>query len=179
MELGLLIIRVVVGVSLAAYGAQKLFGLFGGHGISGTGGFFESLGFHPGKLFATLAGLGETGGGLALALGLFTSFAAAAIVATMLVAIVGVHLDNGFFATNNGYNFPLVLAAAAAGLAFTGPGNLSVDAITGVSIAGTTWGLIALGLGVLGALPPLLVRSAAARRRANAHGVVVANEAQS
>ena len=78
METGLLIIRVVVGLSLVAHGAQKLFGAFGGHGIAGTAGFFESLGMRPGKLFATLAGLGETGGGLGLALGLLTPFSAAA-----------------------------------------------------------------------------------------------------
>jgi putative oxidoreductase len=162
MQIGLLIIRVVVGLSLAAYGGQKLFGLFGGHGIAGTGKLMESVGFRPGKLFATVAGLGEASGGIAFAIGLFTPLAAAVIVATMLVAIVAVHLENGFFATNDGYNFELIIAAVATALAFTGPGAVSVDAVAGVSFAGVTWGLIALGLGVLGAVPPLLLRSAAA-----------------
>jgi len=142
----------------------KLFGAFGGHGIAGTAGFFESLGMRPGKLFATLAGLGETGGGLGLALGLLTPFAAAAIIATMLVAIVKVHLEKGFFVQNGGYEYPLVLGAVAAGLAFTGPGNFSLDAIAGLSFAGTKWGLIALALGVLGALPPLAMRPANSSR---------------
>jgi len=164
METGLLIIRVVVGLSLLAHGAQKLFGAFGGHGIAGTAGFFESLGMRPGKLFATLAGLGETGGGLGLALGLLTPFSAAAIIATMLVAIVKVHLEKGFFVQNGGYEYPLVLGAVAAGLAFTGPGNFSLDAIAGLPLAGTKWGLIALALGVLGALPPLAARPANSSR---------------
>jgi putative oxidoreductase len=166
METGLLIIRVVVGLTLVAHGAQKLFGAFGGYGIAGTGGFFESIGMRPGKLFATLAGLGETGGGLGLALGLFTPFAAAAIIATMIVAILKVHLQKGFFAQNGGYEYPLVLGAVAAGLAFTGPGNFSLDAIAGLPFAGVKWGLIALGLGVLGALPPLVVRPAPSSRPA-------------
>lgn len=166
METGLLIIRVVVGLSLAAHGAQKLFGAFGGYGIAGTGGFFESLGLRPGKLFATIAGLGETGGGLGLALGLLTPFAAAAIVATMLVAIVKVHFEKGFFGQNGGYEYPLVLGAVAVGLAFTGPGSFSLDAVFGLPFAGVKWGLVALGLGVLAALPPLAARSPGAREDA-------------
>src|SRR5215510_4540749 len=110
MEFGLLLIRLVVGLTLAAHGAQKLFGLFGGYGIAGTGGFFESLGFRPGKLMAVVAGFGEAGGGLGIALGLLTPFAAALIIAVMLVAIVSVHLSKGFFNSNGGYEFPLVNA---------------------------------------------------------------------
>ena len=166
METGLLIIRVVVGLSLFAHGAQKLFGAFGGPGIAGTGGFFESLGLRPGKLFATLAGLAETGGGLGLALGLLTPFSAAGILATMLVAIVKVHIEKGFFVQNGGYEYPLVLAAVAAGLAFAGPGSISLDALAGLPFAGVKWGLIALGLGVLGALPALAARPAESSRRA-------------
>lgn len=166
MELGLLIIRAVIGLTLAAHGAQKLFGWFGGPGLAGTGGFFESLGFRPGKLFATVSGLGEAGGGLALALGLLTPFAAAVIIGSMLVAIASVHLDKGFFVTGGGYEYNLILLAAAAALAFTGPGHLSLDAVAGLSLAGVKWGLIALGLGVLGALPPLAKRWAVLHERA-------------
>jgi putative oxidoreductase len=166
METGLFIIRVVVGVTLAAHGAQKLFGAFGGPGLARVGGFFESLGFRPGRLLATIAGLGEMGGGLALGLGLLTPLAASVIIATMLVAIVGVHLDKGFFGQNGGYEFPLLLAAVAAGLAFSGPGSLSVDELAGLPLAGAKWGLIALALGVSGALPPLVLRSLAAHRSA-------------
>ena len=160
MEFGLLIIRLVVGLTLAAHGAQKLFGMFGGYGIAGTGGFFESIGFRPGKVIATMAG------GLALALGLLTPFAAAAIVAAMIVAIWGVHLEKGFFLENDGYESPLVIGAVAAAVAFTGPGQLSLDQMLGLSLAGAKWGLIALSLGVLGALPPLLVQAASTHQSA-------------
>jgi len=163
METGLLILRAVIGLTLAAHGAQKLFGAFGGHGLAGTAGFFESIGFRPGKLLAALAGLGETGGGLLLALGLLTPLAAGIIVATMLVAIVGVHLDKGFFGQTGGYEYPLVLGAAAAALAFTGPGSLSLDALFGLPLAGVRWGLAALAIGVAGAVPPLAARSVAQR----------------
>ena len=165
MEFGLLLIRVALGLTLAAHGAQKLFGVFGGHGITGTGGFFESLGFRPGKPMAVMAGLGEAGGGLAFALGLLTPFAAAAIIATMVVAIVSVHLQKGFFSSEGGYEFPLLIASAAAGVAFIGPGPLSLDAVFGLSLAGPEWGLLAIGLGVLGAALPLLRRSVVTHRR--------------
>ena len=98
MSLGLLILRLVVGLSLAAHGTQKLFGWFGGYGLKGTGQFLEQLGFRPGRLQALQAGLAETLGGLFLAAGFLTPAAAAAVVAVMLVAAVSVHLKNGFFA---------------------------------------------------------------------------------
>src|SRR5580765_1870434 len=97
MDLGLLILRVVVGLTLAAHGSQKLFGWFGGYGLAGTGSFLEQLGFRPGRVQAFLAGAAEAGGGLLLAAGLFTPLAAAAIVAVMFVAIVSVHWPKGFF----------------------------------------------------------------------------------
>jgi putative oxidoreductase len=166
METGLLLIRAVFGLALAAHGAQKLFGAFGGHGIAGTGGFFESIGFRPGKLLATMAGLGELGGGLALALGLFTPLASAVVLATMLVA-ASVHAEKGFFAQNGGYELPLLYAAVAVAIAFTGPGQLSVDEALGLSLSGAKWGLVALGLGVAGALPPLVARRRVVAQRAS------------
>jgi putative oxidoreductase len=162
MEYGLLLIRVVIGLSLAAHGAQKLFGMFGGYGIAGTGSFLESLGFRPGKPLAALAGLGELGGGLALAIGLLTPLAAAVIIAAMIVAVFGVHLPKGFFGQNGGYEYPMIVAVVAAGLAFVGPGRLSADAAAGWWLSGATWGLIAIGVGVVGALIPLLGRRPAA-----------------
>ena len=98
MDAGLLVARMVFGLLMAAHGSQKLFGWFGGYGIAGTGGFFESLGFRPGRLFALAAGLAETGGGLLLALGLFEPVAAAIIVSVMVVAAVTVHWQGGLFA---------------------------------------------------------------------------------
>jgi putative oxidoreductase len=161
MEFGLFLIRMVVGLTLAAHGAQKLFGLFGGHGIAGTGQFFESIGFRPGRVLAAIAGLGELGGGLALALGLLTPFASAAIIATMAVAIWSVHIEKGFFNHAGGYEFPLMIAAIALGIAFTGAGPLSLDATLGFPLSGGEWGWLALGLGLAGALPPLIARAVA------------------
>src|SRR5689334_21517873 len=103
----LLIARVILGLSLAAHGAQKLFGWFGGYGVAGTGGFFENLGFRPGSLFAIAAGLGEAGGGILTALGLFGPAGPALIVLVMTVAILTVHARAGFFATANGLELPL------------------------------------------------------------------------
>lgn len=168
MELGLFLIRAVVGLTLAAHGAQKLFGAFGGHGIAGTGGFFESIGFRPGRPMALVAGLGETLGGLAFAAGLMTPLAAGVILATMLVAIFGVHLANGFFAQGGGFEHPLLIATVALGVAFAGPGPLSLDAVLGIDLSGVQWGLIAVGLGIIGATPPLLARSATMRQSASA-----------
>ena len=106
MAFGMLLLRVVVGLTLAAHGSQKLFGAFGGGGIRGTAGFFGQLGFRNAPAFAVLAGLGELVGGLLLALGLLTPFGAAAAIAVMGVAIVTVHLGKGFFATNGGFELP-------------------------------------------------------------------------
>src|SRR5215813_9042331 len=119
-DVGILIIRVLFGVAMAAHGSQKLFGWFGGYGLKGTGGFFEQLGFRPGVPFAAAAGLSEFGGGVLLALGLFTPFGAAAVLSAMLVAIVSVHLKNGFFAMSNGFELPFLYSVAALGLAFSG-----------------------------------------------------------
>lgn len=144
MEFGLLLIRLVVGGTLAAHGAQKLFGWFGGYGIAGTGGWLESMGFRPGKAQAVVSGLSEFGGGLLLAAGLFTPLGAAAIAGVMLVAIVSVHLDKGFFNGTGGYEFNVVLVAAAIALAFTGPGELSLDNALGLDLSGPAYGLVAI-----------------------------------
>jgi len=159
MDIGLLILRLAVGLALAAHGSQKLFGWFGGYGIGGTGGFLESIGFRPGKVMAVISGLGETAGGLGLALGVLTPLSAALVVATMLVAIYSVHIRNGFFINKQGYEYNLVLIASSLALAFAGPGRLSFDAVVGLPLAGDAWGAIAIALSILGALPPLISRS--------------------
>jgi putative oxidoreductase len=168
MDIGLLILRLVVGLGLAAHGAQKLFGWFGGYGLTGTGQFLEQLGFRPGRIQAAQAGLAELGGGLLLAAGLLTPAAAAAVIAVMLVATVSVHLKSGFFAHDGGYEYTLVLAAAALSLAFTGAGAFSLDHALGISRSGVAWGLAALAAGLVGGAVPLLARRTA--RAAAAQG---------
>jgi len=133
VDTGILLIRGLFGIAIAAHGTQKVFGWFGGYGLKGTGGFFERLGFRPGVPFAAAAGLSEVGGGVLLTLGLFTPFGAAAVLAAMLVAIVSVHLKNGFFTMNNGIELPFLYAASALGLAFIGAGAFSLDALLGLT----------------------------------------------
>jgi putative oxidoreductase len=156
MDIGLLIIRLVVGLTLAAHGSMKLFGWFGGPGISGTAPFMEQLGFRPARPQAALAGITEVGGGLLLAVGLWTPMAAAVLVSVMLVAAVSVHWQNGFFLPG-GIEYTLVLAAAAAGLAFTGPGALSADAALGISWSGAS-AVAALAVGITASAIQLLMR---------------------
>jgi putative oxidoreductase len=161
MDIGLLLLRLTVGLTLAAHGTQKLFGWFGGPGLNATGQFFEMIGFLPGRRQALLAGLAETGGGLLLAVGLVTPVAAAIVFSVMLVAAVSVHIKKGFFITNGGYEYTLVLGVSGLTLAFTGPGSLSFDALLGYSRSGAFWGLAALLVGVLGGIVPLVQRRAA------------------
>ncbi|WP_028549820.1 DoxX family protein [Paenibacillus sp. UNC451MF] len=122
MSWGLLIIRLVVGISFMGHGAQKLFGWFGGYGLKGTGGWFDSIGMKPGVAMAFIAGLFELVGGLLFAAGVWTPIGAALIVLTMLGAIVKVHGKNGFWVTSNGYEYNLILIAIAVGVALIGPG---------------------------------------------------------
>jgi putative oxidoreductase len=150
MEIGLLLLRVVVGLLMAAHGAQKLFGWFGGHGPAGTAGFLEALGWRPGRPFAMLLGAAELLGGLALALGLGTPIAAGVLAGVLANAAWTVHRDKGLWNTDGGYEFPLTLVAAALATAFTGAGAYSLDGVLGWSLSGTTWGLVAVGLGLLG-----------------------------
>src|SRR5918995_4518678 len=133
MSIGLLIARIVFGLVMAAHGSQKLFGWFGGYGIAGTGGFFESLGFKPGRLFAAAAGFTEVTGGALLALGLLGPLGPAMIIAVMVVAIATVHWQHGLFAQNNGMEVPLINAVAAAAIALIGNGAYSLDAVLGLS----------------------------------------------
>lgn len=167
MAFGILLIRLVVGLTFAAHGAQKLFGWFGGGGLEGTGQFFSMLGF-PGRRHALLAGLGESGGGLLLALGLFTPLAALALIAVMLVAVLTVHLPKGFFAQNGGYEYNLVLAVVAWALTFTGAGAFSLDAWLGLRDSGLLWGAGALVVGVIAGIVPLLGRRDSAAAPAGA-----------
>ncbi|WP_342043384.1 DoxX family protein [Bacillus sp. OTU2372] len=128
INLGLLIIRLVVGILFIGHGAQKLFGWFGGYGLKGTGGWFDSIGMKPGITMALLAGLAELVGGVLFALGLLTPLAGIIIAGTMIMAIVKVHAPNGLWATANGYEYNLTLLAIAIGVALIGPGQYALDA---------------------------------------------------
>jgi putative oxidoreductase len=135
---GLLLVRLILGGSLAAHGAQKLFGWFGGYGLSGTGGFMESLGFRPGKLFALASGLCEAGGGVLVILGFLNPLGSGLILISMVVAMGAVHWKNGFFVMNNGVEMPLAWATCAVAVAFAGPGGYSLDSAFGIAL-GTPW----------------------------------------
>ena len=124
---GLTIVRIIAGLTFAAHGSQKLFGWFDGYGLVGVGQWMESIGLAPGYLMALLAGSAEFFGGLALVIGLLVRPAAAVLAVTMLVAIVTVHLSNGFFMSNNGYEFALALMAISLAVLVEGAGKLSLD----------------------------------------------------
>ena len=163
MDTGILIIRALFGLAIAGHGAQKLFGWFGGYGIKGTGGFFESLGFRPGAVFATAAGLSEMGGGLLITVGLLTPFGAAAVLSAMLVAMISVHLKNGFFAAGNGIEMPFLYATAAFGIALTGGGAISLDGLLGLNFLAEPYVVTALlVLAVGGAAATLSMRHGSA-----------------
>ena len=150
MSYGILLLRVVVGLAFVGHGTQKLFGWFGGYGPQGTGGFFESLGYRPGKRMAIVAGATEAGAGLMLVLGLFTPLAAAMIIGVMINATLAVHADKGVWNTNGGYELPLAFGAAAACLAYVGPGSLSADRVLlGGPYMGYFYGSVSLALGVI------------------------------
>jgi putative oxidoreductase len=131
MDTGLLIIRLIIGLTFAAHGTQKLFGWFGGHGIAGTGGWFESIGMKPGKALAITAGLAELIGGLLFAGGVFLWIAAILSIGSMLVAIVKVHGANGYWVTQNGYEYNMALIVIALGVAMIGAGDYSLAALIG------------------------------------------------
>jgi putative oxidoreductase len=159
MDAGLGLARLVFGLLIAGHGAQKLFGWLGGYGLAGTGGFFEGLGFKPGKLFAGAAGASEFLGGLLLALGLLGPIGPALIVAVMIVAIVTVHWGHGIFAATNGIEVPLMYATVAISLALTGFGAYSLDASLNLARFWTpaVTGIV-LGAAVLGAFANLALR---------------------
>lgn len=152
MKIGRLLLRLIVGGLFFGHGTQKLFGWFGGHGLDATSQAFDGLGLRPGRGNAIAAGAAEAGGGAALVLGLATPLTASILTGTMLTAIHRVHLKNGPWLTNSGYEYNLVLIAAALTLAEVGPGELSLDAALGQERSGPRWALASLLLGAAGAL---------------------------
>ena len=158
MDVGLLLLRLLIGLTMAAHGSQKLFGAFGGGGLRGTAAFLEALGFRPGRRHAEIAGATELASGLALAAGLLTPLAAAAFVGVMAVAAIAAHGGKGFFITRGGWEYCLVLGGVAVGLAFTGPGVWSLDHLLGFGGGSVLWGLFAFVAGMAGAAGQLATR---------------------
>ncbi|HET7601962.1 MAG TPA: DoxX family protein [Gemmatimonadales bacterium] len=159
LSAGLLIGRVVLGGLMMGHGAQKLFGWFGGHGLQATGGFFETLGFRPGRLFAGLAAGTEMLGGLLLLLGLFTPVAAALMISVMIVAAGSVHWKGGLFAATNGIEVPLLYAVGALAIGLAGAGRFSLDALLGTVRLWTPMvTLLVLMLGIAGGFANLALR---------------------
>ena len=120
-------LRLIAGIIFIAHGAQKLFAWFGGYGLDGTGQWMESIGLAPGYLMALLAGGAEFIGGLLLIIGFLTRPASFVLAITMIVAIFSVHINNGLFMSNNGYEFGLTLMAATLALLIQGGGKYSID----------------------------------------------------
>ena len=159
LGVGLLVVRLVIGLLMAAHGSQKLFGWFGGHGIAGTGMFLESIGFRPGHLFARVAATTEVVSGLLVALGFLGPVGPALMLSVMIVAAVTVHSKNGLLSTSNGIEVPLFYGAVAVGLALIGFGSYSLDALLGLqSLYTPTWAFVALAIGAIGGIGNLLVR---------------------
>jgi putative oxidoreductase len=152
MDAGLAVLHIVVGLLFVGHGAQKLFGVFGGHGLEGTAGFFESLGFRPGRFHAFAAGFNEFAGGALLALGLLVPVASALIIATMVAASLTAHRGKGIWNQDSGFELPLVYGAVAFALTAVGAGDVSLDSALGLDVSGLGWALAALGAGLLGGL---------------------------
>lgn len=162
LSVGLLLIRVVIGFVMAAHGAQKLFGWFGGYGLTKTGEFFAHLGFRPGRAFAAAASITEITSGVLVALGFLGPVGPALMLSVMIVAAITVHWEHGLFASDNGIEVPLLYATAAVALVLTGYGRYSLDARFGLAelwTAAITWFVV--GAGILGGFA-----NAALRRRA-------------
>lgn len=159
MSSGLLLLRLALGGIMAAHGAQKLFGWWGGPGLSGTAGMCNSMAYRAPFLMACGLALAELGGGLSLAAGLLTPLGALAVVTVMINAVYLVHWTKGFFVANGGYEFNLLIAASALALAATGPGRFSLDRAIGWSdnISGVWWGVGVAGLAAVTAFLTLTV----------------------
>lgn len=159
MDLGILLLRLVIGGILVGHGAQKAFGWFGGPGFTGTKGFMGGmLRFRPAGFWAAVVIAAELGGGLTFAAGLFNPLGALAIIAAMLVAAYVAHWPR-FWVTNGGIEYPLVLIAAAAAVAFTGAGAYSLDAALGITLPAAVSVLATLAVVIAGTAIALFSRA--------------------
>ena len=134
---GLLLLRIVGGLTIAGHGAQKAFGWFGGPGVTKLAQGFHMQGFRPALLWVALVIAGELGGGLSLALGFLTPLGAAGILGAMFMAIFKTHWKNGFWNSKRGVEFPLQILAIGVAIGLTGPGSYSLDSAFGITLAGT------------------------------------------
>jgi putative oxidoreductase len=159
--MGRFLLRVLVGSLFVGHGTQKLFGWFGGGGLDETAGAFESMGLRPGKAHAAAAGAAEAGGGLLLALGLATPLAGASLIGVMLTAIRKVHLQNGVWVSEGGFEYNAVLIGAVTLLVESGPGPVSLDRALGGERKGIGWAIAALAGGAF-ASTAILARAARA-----------------
>ena len=152
MDTGLAVLHILVGLLFVGHGAQKLFGIFGGYGLEGSAGFFESLGLRPGRFHASAAGFNEFVGGALLALGLLVPVAAALIIATMVAASLTAHRGKGLWNHDQGSELPLVYGTIAFALTAIGAGQASLDAALGLDLNGLGWAFGALAAGLAGGL---------------------------
>src|SRR4029077_12160404 len=159
IALGLLILRLVVGLTIAGHGAQKLFGWWGGPGMNGWTQVVTKLRIRPAQPWAWIAALAECGGGILLALGLLTPLAAVAIAGSMIIAIATVHLPRGFWVTKGGYEYNLAVLAVMAALSLTGPGAYSLDQLVGIHLPQPLTVIVATIALIAGVTVTLLTRS--------------------
>ncbi len=170
LNIGLLVLRVVVGLTVAAHGSQKLFGWFEGPRISGFSAMLGQLGIRPERPFAILAALAEFAGGLLVALGLLTPITALFMGGSLVVAIFAVHLPKGFWNKAGGYEFPLALLGAAVAIALTGPGRFSLDSLFGISLPEPVTFIVAAVLVAIGCAAALAAPRLEARSRRQVAG---------
>jgi putative oxidoreductase len=181
MRLGIVALRAVIGALFIGHGLQKLAGWFGGHGLEGTAAGFEQMGMTPGRRNALAAGLSETAGGLSLATGFLTPVGASAVTGTMAVAVAKVHASKGLWVTGGGFEYNLVLGAAAFAITAEGPGPLSLDARLGTEWSGPGVAVAELAAGLLGAAAIMRAAGNAAESggpEADANGDRAASPAQ-
>ncbi|GAA3930860.1 DoxX family protein [Microbacterium soli] len=158
-DIGMLLVRVYLGVNFIAYGGQKLFGLFGGPGLKGWSSYLRSLRMRSAGIIGPISAACEAGAAILMLLGLLIPLAAAGLIASMLVATFAVHWKNGYFNAKGGFTYPLAIIVLASAVAFAGPGSFAVGATWWQTLdLGAVGGLVALGLGVIGAGGALLTR---------------------